>query len=96
MDDPRSSVNEETRTLSIWLAELAEGLDLDLDLDEDGVHALLDLARDAAHQVTRPAAPLTTFMVGVAVGRGASVGATAAAATQLALTRGETGTSTGS
>lgn len=88
-------MNEETRTLFLWLAELADELDLDLDLDEDGVHALLDLARDAAHQVTRPAAPLTTFMVGVAVGRGASVGATAAAATQLALTRGDAGPAAG-
>ena len=31
---------------------------------------LLDLARDAAHGVARPAAPLGAFAVGVAVGRG--------------------------
>jgi hypothetical protein len=39
---------------------------------------VLDLARDAAHGVARPAAPLTTYLVGVAVGAGADP-ATAAA-----------------
>ena len=29
---------------------------------------ILDLARDAAHGVARPAAPLTTFLVGYAAG----------------------------
>ncbi|MVA77207.1 molybdopterin-guanine dinucleotide biosynthesis protein [Auraticoccus sp. F435] len=76
----------------MWLAELSDELGLDLDLGEDDVHAVLDLARDAAHQVTRPAAPLTTFLAGVAVGRGATVGATTAAATRLALSRDETRT----
>ena len=32
------------------------------------VRALLDVARDAAHRVDRPAAPLTTFLVGYAAG----------------------------
>jgi Domain of unknown function (DUF6457) len=31
---------------------------------------VLDIARDAAHQVARPAAPLTAYLMGVAVGRG--------------------------
>ncbi len=31
---------------------------------------VLDLARDVAHGVLRPAAPLTAYLVGVAVGRG--------------------------
>ena len=34
------------------------------------VAALLDLARIAAHQVERPAAPLTTYLLGFAVGQG--------------------------
>jgi hypothetical protein len=34
---------------------------------------LLDLARDAAHGVARPAAPLAAFAVGLAVGRGLSL-----------------------
>lgn len=33
------------------------------------VPAVLDLARDAAHAVARPAAPVTTYAVGYAAGR---------------------------
>ena len=51
---------------------------------------ILDLARDAAHNVLRPAAPLTTFLVGVAAGRAShgtdlqtAVSAAAAKATAL-------------
>lgn len=72
--------------LQAWLEELARELDLGLTLDEESLHIVLDLARDAAHEVLRPAAPLTTFLVGVAVGRGASLGAAAAKATELCLT----------
>ena len=39
-------------------------------LGPDAVTVLLNLARDAAHGVARPAAPLATFAVGVAVGQG--------------------------
>jgi hypothetical protein len=34
---------------------------------------VLDLARDVAHQVERPAAPLTAFLLGLAAGRGQPV-----------------------
>lgn len=37
--------------------------------DEAPVAALLDLARDTAHAVARPAAPISTFLVGLAAGR---------------------------
>ena len=60
--------------LEQWLAELAAELGTaDLPVSADTVRILLDLARDSAHQVTRVSAPLTTFLVGVAVGRGAGV-----------------------
>jgi hypothetical protein len=72
--------------LKQWLTNLAAELDIsDVALDEDAVHALLDLARDSAHEVERIAAPLTTFLVGVAVGRGARLERTAATATALLL-----------
>ena len=54
-------------TLQTWAAELATALDLPTGVP---VKQLLDLARDAAHRVERPAAPVTTFLVGLAVGRG--------------------------
>jgi hypothetical protein len=49
--------------LDEWIAAAKTELGIDLDVDT-GV--LLDLARDAAHGVARPAAPLTTFLVGYA------------------------------
>jgi len=53
-----------------WIDELCDVLDIEVELDEGLV---LDLARDAAHNVARPAAPLTTYLLGYAAGsKGAS------------------------
>ena len=49
-----------------WIDELCDALDLDAEVDEGLV---LDLARVAAHNVTRPAAPISTFLLGLAAGR---------------------------
>ncbi len=73
--------------LDEWLRAAAAELDLDVEFSNDTVHTLLDLARDSAHEVERVAAPLTTYLVGLAVGRGASLGAAAAQLTELALHR---------
>jgi len=54
--------------LDRWVADLAAALELD-DSSLADVSLILDLARDAAHGVARPAAPLTTFLVGYALGR---------------------------
>ena len=48
-----------------WIDELCDVLDLDVEVDEALV---LDLARAAAHNVTRPAAPITTYLLGYAAG----------------------------
>lgn len=53
-------------TLEEWTDEVCAALGLDTEVD---ITLLLDLARDAAHGVARPAAPLTTFLVGMAAGR---------------------------
>lgn len=37
--------------------------------EEVDIGAVLDLTRDVAHDVARPAAPLTTFALGLALGR---------------------------
>ena len=72
--------------LKQWLTTLSAGLQTtDVTLDEDAVHILLDLARDSSHEVERVAAPLTTFLVGIAVGRGVSLGTAAATATALLM-----------
>jgi hypothetical protein len=52
--------------LAAWVSGLAADLGVEQVLDVD---AVLDLASDAAHGVMRPAAPLTTYLVGVAIGR---------------------------
>lgn len=52
--------------LVTWAEDLAADLGIEQVLDVD---AILDLAADAAHGVMRPAAPLTTYLVGVAVGQ---------------------------
>jgi hypothetical protein len=44
---------------------------------------VLDLARDVAHGVVRPAAPLSAYLLGLAVGRGADPRAAAATVTDL-------------
>lgn len=47
-----------------WIDELCDALDIECEFDEALV---LDVARDAAHGVARPAAPLTTFLLGFAL-----------------------------
>ncbi|MFE1166988.1 DUF6457 domain-containing protein [Nocardiopsis sp. NPDC058789] len=54
-------------------------------LRKPDVDRVLDLARDAAHSVARPAAPLTTYLLGVAVGQGADPDEAAALLSRLAL-----------
>jgi hypothetical protein len=77
--------------LAAWTADLAAALDLPDDPATVERGLVLDVARDAAHGVARPAAPLTTFLVGYAAGlRGGgtdAVRAAAAIATQLAAAR---------
>lgn len=51
--------------LARWWQELTAALGIDPQADPE---ALLDLAGTAAHAVVRPAAPLTTFIVGYAAG----------------------------
>lgn len=61
-------------TLDRWLEAACRELGIDpLTVD---VKAVLDLARDTARGVDRPAAPLTAYLLGMAVGRGASPAAT--------------------
>ena len=72
--------------LKPWLNALAQALQLPEGAPADpAIRTLLNLARDAAHEVERPAAPLTTFLVGVAVGRGASLDAAAGTTSSLLL-----------
>ncbi|MGH4018969.1 MAG: DUF6457 domain-containing protein [Pseudonocardiaceae bacterium] len=54
-------------TLEAWTAQVCQALGLDPGaVDRD---LLLDLTKDVARGVARPAAPLTSFLVGLAAGR---------------------------
>lgn len=48
-----------------WIDELCDVLEIETEVDESLV---LDLARTAAHNVERPAAPITTYLLGFAAG----------------------------
>jgi hypothetical protein len=68
--------------LADWTERACAELGLDRGaLDRD---AVLDLARDVAHGVARPAAPLAAYLLGVAVGRGQPVTEAAARLRELA------------
>jgi hypothetical protein len=56
--------------------------------DADAQRLVLDVARDVAHNVLRPGAPLSTYLLGVAVGRGASLADAARAVTAVARRHG--------
>jgi hypothetical protein len=72
-------------TLHDWIDELCDLLDVDAEVDEALV---LDLARDAAHNVERAAAPITTYLLGFAAAAHAAkperLESLAAAASELA------------
>ena len=69
-------------TLDEWAAAVCAELGLDpAALDP---RLVLDLARDVAHGVARPAAPLTAYLLGVAVGQGRPPAESAARISRLA------------
>jgi uncharacterized protein DUF6457 len=69
-------------TLDDWTGAMCA----ELGLDPAAVNqkTVLNLARVAAHLVDRPVAPLTAYVLGLAVGRGAPLDETAAKIQQLA------------
>lgn len=66
-----------------WLTALSAHLGVEL--ASTVVAPVLDLARDAAHNVMRPAAPLSTFVAGYAAGLAASAEPAGADERTLAL-----------
>ncbi|WP_127792725.1 NTP transferase domain-containing protein [Agromyces sp. LHK192] len=68
--------------LDDWVAALSARLGIEA--TDVPVGTLLDLTRDVAHAVTRPAGPLTTFLVGYAAGRTGDLDGAVAQAEALA------------
>lgn len=72
--------------LDAWLQ--AAAAELGLDAAEVDIATILNVAKDVAHGVARPAAPLSTFLLGLAVGRASGEELTPFAATLSALAEG--------
>ena len=53
-----------------WINAVRAELGIDVSVD---IEAILDVARIAAHSIERPAAPVTTYLLGIAVAGGAEL-----------------------
>lgn len=69
-------------TLDDWTS--AACAELGIEPGQVDIRLILDLARVAAHQVDRPAAPVTAFLLGLAAGAGQPADQVAARLTALA------------
>jgi hypothetical protein len=69
--------------LDTWVAEATAAVGLEP--SDVPTELVLDLARDVAHNVLRPGAPVTAYLMGVAVGRGADPAEVAARLSELAV-----------
>lgn len=56
----------EPAPLNAWIRRLSADLGIGEDID---VKLVLEVARESAQRVARPAAPVTAYMLGVAMGR---------------------------
>jgi hypothetical protein len=64
--------SSDARALSEWVTAVVRELGIEGALESGGVvDMVLDLTSDVAHGVSRPGAPVTAFLVGVAAGRAA-------------------------
>ena len=73
--------------LSRWAASVARELSTELGVEVAGEvdqQLLLDVAREAAHAVDRPAAPITTYLLGIALAKSPDPTAASRAAATIA------------
>lgn len=66
-------------TMNRWLDAVCAELGVERSIMDANTTALLDLIRDVAHGPTRPGAPMTAFLVGLAAGSAGDAQAQAAA-----------------
>ncbi|MEV4345364.1 DUF6457 domain-containing protein [Actinoplanes sp. NPDC049596] len=69
--------------LDAWVRAL--GAELGVDPAEVPTGAVLNVAKDVAHNVVRPGAPVSAYLMGLAVGRGADPAEVAEKVRGLAL-----------
>jgi hypothetical protein len=66
------SGDRSTPTLEDWWDQVTQALHVTSLAPPELMPQVLDLTREVAHGVSRPAAPLSAFLLGVAVGSGAN------------------------
>jgi hypothetical protein len=65
-----SDESSDAKAMSEWVTAVSQELGLGNTVDAAStVDMVLDLTSDVAHGVSRPAAPVTAFLIGVAAGR---------------------------
>lgn len=71
--------------MKYWIDAVRTELGISEDVNID-IDTILDAARDAAHAIERPAAPVTTYLLGYAAAQGINVQEAAEKITRLAST----------
>ena len=72
---------QQAQRLATWIEQLTDELGVPAPTNID---VILDAAKDAAHSIERPAAPVTTYLLGYAVAQGADPASVADAIARLA------------
>ncbi|MFT0761821.1 DUF6457 domain-containing protein [Scrofimicrobium sp. R131] len=88
---PKKDDPQEMEKMRQWLGAAATELDLDQKTIAEVEQPLLGLIGTVAHGPSRPGAPLSAYLVGVAVGRGADPEQAISQLTQLAESYPSTG-----
>lgn len=72
------TISSDATALTDWITAITVELGLEETLDSRSiVDTVLDMTSDVAHGVSRPGAPVTAFLIGVAAGRAADPAAAA-------------------
>jgi hypothetical protein len=69
---PAKGSPEEKAAMLAWLDDVADQLGIDRDEERALVADILQLTSTDAHDRSRPAAPVTAFLIGLAAGRAGS------------------------
>lgn len=72
---------QQAQRLATWIEQLTDELGVPSPANID---VILDAAKDAAHSIERPAAPVTTYLLGYAVAQGADPSSVVDAIARLA------------
>jgi len=84
--EPDETSDERGMQMAGWIDDLA-GVLGEEDLSDTEISTLLEIARDVAHRVARKVTPLSTFLLGSAVGRRLAAGSSRDEALAASLDR---------